>query len=308
VAAPTRRFHEGDDVIAYHRGVALCVAALLLLSVTACGGAGTGAAAPEATASQPLTEQFPRGSFDDPTTIDNEWLPLTPGTQWIWEGETVADGEAVPHRVVFAITDLTKEIDGVRTIVGYDQDFSDDELAEAEIVFLAQDNDGNIWHMGQYPEEYEAGEFVAAPAWIAGVWGAKAGIWMKGDPQVGGPSYSQGWGPVVGWTDRARAVEMGPQTCVPHGCFEDVLVIEEWALDEPEAKQLKYYGRGVGNIKVGWSGSEQQEQETLELVEFGELSADELAEVRDAVLALEERAYEIRPEVYEHTSPMEQGS
>ena len=267
---------------------------------------GTPSSGPSA--SQSLTEEFPYGEFDDPTTIDNPWLPLTPGTQWVWEGETVSEDETLAHRVVFTVTDLTKVVDGVQGVVGYDQDYSDGELVEAEIVFLAQDNAGAVWHLGQYPEEYEGGEFVKAPGWIAGVQGALAGYWMTADPHVGKPSYSQGWGPEVDWTDRGLVIEEGVEDCVPVDCYTDVIVIEEWALDEPEAKQLKYYALGVGNIRVGWSGSAQQEQETLELVEFGQLSADELAEARDAALALEERAYENLPEVYGGTEPMELGS
>jgi len=290
----------------------LALASILLLVVTGCGAAGSGVAGGtppvSASASQALTEEFPRGSFADPTTIDNPWLPLTPGTRWVWEGLTVAEGESTPHRVVFVVTDLTKVIDGVNAVVGYDQDYSDGELVEAEIVFLAQDNEGGVWHMGQYPEEYENGEFVAAPGWIAGVHDAKAGYWMTADPQLGKPSYSQGWGPEVDWTDRGLVREVGVEDCVRVDCFQDVLVIEEWTLDEPEAKQLKYYARGVGNIRVGWSGSEQQEQETLELVEFGQLSEGDLEEARAEAMALEERAYEIQPEVYGGTEPMERAS
>jgi hypothetical protein len=286
-------------------------AALLGLALVAGGcarideGVAGGTPQTSPSASQALTEEFPYGEFDDPTTIDNPWLPLAPGTQWVWEGETVADGETVAHRVVFIVTDLTKVVDGVQAVVGYDRDYSDGELVEAEIVFLAQDNEGAIWHLGQYPEEYEDGEFVAAPGWIAGAQDALAGYWMTADPHVGKPSYSQGWGPAVDWTDRGLVVEEGVEDCVPVDCYENVLVIEEWALDEPDAKQLKYYAQGVGNIRVGWSGSAQQEQETLELVEFGQLSPEELEEARTEALAFEERAYASQPEVYGDTEPME---
>jgi hypothetical protein len=288
------------------RGLALIGCGLMIAGCTgAREGVAGGTPASEPSPSPSLTEVFPYTEFDSPTTIDNVWLPLTPGTQWVWEGETVAEDETLAHRVVFTVTDLTKVVDGVETVVGYDQDYSDGELVEAEIVFLAQANDRAVWHLGQYPEEYEAGEFVAAPGWIAGVQGALAGYWMTADPHVGKPSYSQGWGPEVDWTDRGLVIEEGVEDCVPVDCYTDVLVIEEWALDEPDAKQLKYYARNVGNIRVGWSGSAEQEQETLELVEFRQLSDDELAAARDAALALEERAYEILPEVYGETEPME---
>jgi len=39
-------------------------------------------------------EDFDASSFSNPTTIDNEWWPLKPGTQYIYEGFTVEAGEA----------------------------------------------------------------------------------------------------------------------------------------------------------------------------------------------------------------------
>ena len=111
----------------------------------------------------------------------------------------------------------------------------------------------------------------------------------------------------MGWTDRGRTIELGIEDCVAWGCFDDVLVIEEWALDEPLARQLKFYARGVGNIRVDWSGSADQEQETLELVGFRRVNPDELAEAHRQALALEARAYEIRQDIYGDTAPMERG-
>ncbi|HTE66267.1 MAG TPA: hypothetical protein VK736_08415, partial [Candidatus Binatia bacterium] len=239
-------------------GAVIAVVAPLVLVVgcaPARDGVPDGSASVDASASQALTETFPYDSFDDPTTIDNQWLPLVPGTQWTWEGMTVADGESVPHRIVLTITDMTKVIDGVESVVAYDEDYSDDELVEAEIFFLAQDSEGNVWRMGEYPEEYEAGEFVDAPAWLAGAQDALAGYMMTANPQLDDRSYAQGWGPEVGWADRGQVVEVGAEDCVEFGCYENVLVIEEWALDEPDARQLKYYAPEIGNIRVGWSGS-----------------------------------------------------
>ncbi|HSR29839.1 MAG TPA: hypothetical protein VLY63_04675 [Anaerolineae bacterium] len=244
-------------------------------------------------------------NFDDPTNIDNEWLPLQPGNQWVYEGVSIEDGEEIPHRIVFTVTDLTKEINGVRTVVAWILDYSEDQLVEAELAFYAQDNDGSVWYLGEYPEEYEDGEFVDAPAWISGVEDARAGIKMQAEPQLGTPSYAQGWAPAVGWTDRAQVYQMGEQTCVPVDCYGDVLVTEEFNMEEPGAFQLKYYARGVGNVRVGWRG-EDPTQETLELVEFVQLDSEALAEARAAALALEEHAYEVSEEVY-GTTPAAEG-
>lgn len=250
-------------------------------------------------------EDFDYDNFDNPTIIDNEWFPLQPGMQYIYEGSTDEDGESIPHRVITTVTDLTKEIDGVRTVVIWDQDFSDDELVETEIAFFAQDNDGNVWRMGEYPEEYEEGELVDAPVWIAGQEDAFAGIAMWAEPQLDTPSYSQGWAPEVEFTDRGQVYEMGQQTCVAFDCYEDVLVIDEFNPEEPNAYQQKYYASGVGLVRVGWRGEDAQ-QEELELVDLVELDEEALAEARAAAMALEARAYEMSPDAYGHTEPAEQ--
>jgi hypothetical protein len=261
---------------------------------------------PVTPAFESLTETFPHGSFSKSTTIDNTWFPLSPGTRLTFEGLTNGDdGERIPHSVEFTVTDMTKVIDGVRTVVGYELDFSQGELAEAELAFWAQADDGTVWHLGQYPEEYEEGAISDTPAWIAGIEDAKAGISMKAHPMFGALSYSQGWGPAVSWTDRARVFDMSTTTCVPAGCYDDVLVIDEFNRDEPDAHQLKYYAPGIGNVRVGWAGALEKDQEALELVELAKLGAGDLIKLRVTILAMEKRAYELSKNVYAGTSPIE---
>jgi len=247
-------------------------------------------------------------NFTNPTNIDNKWMPLTPGTRFVYKGTTIEDdGTAVPHSVVINVTDLTKVIGGIRSVVTWDLDYSDGQLVEAELAFFAQDNDGTVWHLGQYPEEYDEGKFVAAPAWIHGFEDARAGIAMKARPQLGTPSYSQGWGPAVKWTDRGKLDQIGQTTNVPAGRYENVLVIAETAASEPDAEQLKYYAPGVGNVKVGWRGAGEKVKETLELTRVERLDAKAMAEVRAAALKLEKGAYTRSKNVYGHTPPLEQG-
>ena len=40
-----------------------------------------------------------RWSFSDRRGSTNQWLPLRPGAQLIFEGESVEDGEQIRHRV-----------------------------------------------------------------------------------------------------------------------------------------------------------------------------------------------------------------
>ncbi len=306
------------------RPISLLVVLFIVLSVSACAGAPTPAATKTAPVDTPepvdlpdtgseLTtaavdferlEDFYRDNFDDPTNIDNPWLPFQPGTRWVFEGSTEEAGLTVPHRVIFSVSDLTKVIDGVRALIVWDQDFSNGELVETELAFYAQDNDGNVWRMGEYPEVYEFGKLIEAPAWISGLKGAQAGIMMKAEAELGAPSYAQGWGPAVNWTDRGQVAEIGQSTCVPFDCFEDVLVIEEFSREEPDAFQIKYYAPGVGNVRVGWRGADAT-RETLELVEFSQLDEEAMAEVRAAVMELDQRGYRVSKEVYAQTPPLE---
>ena len=264
----------------------------------------------DAIAQQSLTsvkesEVFDSRNFDRSTHIDNEWFPLKPGTRFVYEGFTIEEGKSVPHRVVFTVTDLTKVIGGVRAVIAHEQDYSAEKLVEAEIVFFAQDNDGTVWQLGQYPEEYENGKLVGAPAWIHGIQDARAGIIMKAEPRPGTPSYSQGWGPAVNWMDRGMVYQVGQKTCVPLKCYEDVLVIDETTEQEPGAHQHKYHARGVGVVRVGWGGEGEKTRETLELVKVVQLGPQAQGAVRAEALKLETRAYKISKNVYVHTPPAE---
>ena len=98
---------------------------------------------------------------------------------------------------------------------------------------------------------------------------------------------------------------MGQKTCVPLKCYDDVLVVEETSKEEPGAHHLKYYARGVGNVRVAWRGEGEKTQETLELVKVVQLGPQALAEVRAEALKGEKRAYKISKDVYANTPPVE---
>jgi hypothetical protein len=254
---------------------------------------------------EPQFPDFDPADFDNPTVINNEWMPMQPGTTWAYEGTAVDDeGNKVDRRIEFTVTDLTKEIGGVNTVVGWIEDFTNGQLTEKEISFYAQDKSGNVWYFGEHPEDYENGEFIEAPTWIAGFQEAKPGIVMMAKPEVGGPYVYQGWGPEVGWSDYGQVEQMGQETCVPVDCYKDVLVNAEANLDEKGAFQLKYFARGVGEVQVGWKGDDTTKEE-LQMVEYKQLSPEELADAHAQALALEKHAYEVSPDAYGETAPMQ---
>jgi hypothetical protein len=278
-------------------------AALVVLVTFICFGLSSGGVmAQKSKAPEDALEAFDYNNFDSSTNVDNKWFPLQPGTQWIYKGFTQEDKERVPRRVVQTVTDLTKVVNGVRTVVVWDVDYKDGNVQESEIIFFAQDKQGNVWQLGELVEVYEDADFVGSSAWIAGIDGSSAGIMMKADPRPGTPSYSQGYAPPpINWADRAVVDKAGQKVCVPAGCYKDVLVIAEGSKSEgPDAQQLKYYAPGVGYIKVGWRGKGEKLRETLELTEIVKLTPDALAKARAEALEIEKRAY-----LYGRTLPAE---
>jgi hypothetical protein len=293
------------------RRIPLATAALLLVFLApACAGAnsdsdtdGTSDRIHSEHLSTLSAKDFQRTNFDNSTTVDNKWFPLEPGAHSVFEGSAIDDGERISRRVVSTVTDLTKEINGVNTVVVLERDYTEGEEVEAELAFFAQDNYGNVWHMGEYPEEYEEGEFDKAPGWLAGFKGASAGIAMRAEPRLKTPSYAQGYAPPpINWIDRGRVYKVGQKSCVPVDCYDEVLVIEEFERNKPGAYQLKYYAPGVGDIRVGWRGPEEEEKEGLELVKDVRLSPQGVAKARAGALELEKHAYELK-EYFGKTQP-----
>jgi hypothetical protein len=294
------------------------VPALAGLVLAGCAGSPSGAGGDRAAATTsvnpmddgaPLTESFDPSRFSaSSAVVDNPYFPLEPGTRHYFTGSANIDGTRMSTSVEFFVTDLVKTIQGVTARAIWEVDYTADQgrqPVESELAFYAQDTTGTVWQLGQYPEEYEDGLLTGTPTWITGYKGAVAGIAMPAHPKVGRLSYSQGWGPQVDWTDRARIAKSGERVCVPVGCYDDTIVVEEFNRDSPDAWQLKYHARGTGSVKVGWRGSGDEDHEVLNLVEDVRLTPAQMADLRASALALEASAYEHSPDVYGQTPPLQ---
>lgn len=251
----------------------------------------------------PIAAFDPR-TFSHPLRIDNVWSPLVPGTQYTLTGDVTGGAGALPHEVVFTVSDVVKQIDGIQTVVLWDRDFDNGKLAESELAFFAQDDLGNLWMMGEYPEEYDpdTGVFQGAPStWIPGIDGAIPGTLMLANPTLGGGYYLQGRSPSIRFLDCAKVYQTGLNVCVPVGCYSNVLETDERGpLEQQSGHQRKYYAAGIGNIRNDFVGD--KNGEVLTMTQRRQLSRNELKDVRRAVLDQDARGYKFSA-VYAQTAP-----
>ena len=236
---------------------------------------------------------FDRTAFPASPKVDNKWFPLTPGMQYTTTGTVTSAEGTIERTVTHTVTGLTKVVDGVKTQVLWDRDYADGELVESELAFFAQSNNGDVWLFGEYPEEFENGEFIGAPnTFLSGLSGAQAGLAMQAEPRTGTPGYVQAHAPAVQFLDCGSVVQENQPTCVPTGYYDDVLVIDEHNPLEPAVgHQQKFYSAGTGLVKVTAVGGDQQE--TLDLVKTEQFSDAQLKEVNQEALVLDTHAYEV---------------
>ena len=289
------------------RGLAT-IGVLSALPLAACGSSGTGqqAASPQPTAAaaakaSPAAAQAGRNRFSAPTHVDNPMFPLVPGTEFSYTGRISEGGHSTPHTVVFTVSSLTKVIHGVTTVIAWDRDFLEGKLQEQELAFFAQDDQGNVWNFGEYPEEYSRGRFTGAPStWIRGTGHAYGGIHMLARP-ADGVAYREGLVPPIEFDDVSEVTGTGRTTCMQGRCYQHVLVVDETSPNDPASgHQIKYYSPGVGLVRVGARGGDSIELLTLAGVR--RLGTSAMAGVTHEVLAMDRRAFGIS-KVYRATGP-----
>ncbi|MFI6599593.1 hypothetical protein ACIBHX_25355 [Nonomuraea sp. NPDC050536] len=187
--------------------------------------------------------------------VTNPWFPLKPGTTFVYRG--VKDGEAAVEHV--RISKETKKIDGKPCRIVLDLLYLKGKLAETTRDYYSQDSTGNVWYVGEDTAELEPdGAMVTTEGtWHAGDSGARAGIYITADPQVGQPvrqEYDPGHA-----EDYFMVIDMSAPVTVPYKAFPSALVTKEWTPLEPDVLDHKYYVHGVGLVKEKTVHGEQEE-------------------------------------------------
>jgi len=177
------------------------------------------------------------------TRIDNPYFPLTPGTTFIYEGQTA---EGFEHDE-FAVTHNTRVIQGVTCVEVHDTVTVDGELTEDTLDWFAQDRDGNVWYFGENTHELEDGLITTIDGtFMAGVNGDKPGIVMKAHPAIG-DFYRQEFS-LANAEDFAETLSLTESVTVPAGTFHNCLKSQETTPLETDLLEHKFYAPGVGNV------------------------------------------------------------
>jgi hypothetical protein len=226
-------------------------AAILIVSATACGGGSsqsTGTSVgPTGAASPPLPQGDEPVTLDPAeftTEIDNPYWPMKVGSRWVYR-ETDAEGAVT--RVEVTVTDQTKMILGIESVVVHDIVTEDGEVKEDTLDWYAQDADGNIWYLGEDTKEYENGKVSSTKgSWQAGVDGAEAGIIVPAHPKPG-LSYREEYYKGEA-EDAADVLSLNARAKMPFGTFDHVLQTRNVTPLDPDLVEEKFYARGVGMV------------------------------------------------------------
>jgi len=176
--------------------------------------------------------------------VTNPYFPLVPGTQWRYEGQ-ISEGQELT--VVEVLTD-TRLINGVTASVVRDRVYLNGTLIEDTFDWFAQDDEGNVWYLGEDTKEYENGQVVSTEgSWEWGKDGALPGIVMWADPSAHvGEAYRQEFlaGTAEDW---GQVVAVGQSVTVTFGAFSACVKTEEWNGLE-SGRENKYYCPQVGLV------------------------------------------------------------
>jgi hypothetical protein len=184
--------------------------------------------------------------FSDATQIFNPFLPLTTLSQDILIG---VHGKAVA-KTIRTRQQGTKEfvINGqvVQAIIVEDDNYEDDQLIEITQDYFVQDDDGNVYYMGEDSATYKDGHVVShAGSWLYGVDTTNLGTLLPGHPKKGQKWMSENI-PNKGIVENDSAVSTTATISVPAGTFHNC--VETLEQVKGETGENKWYCPSIGVV------------------------------------------------------------
>lgn len=246
----------------------------------------------------PILPDFDAAAFVPGAAIDNPYFPLAPGQIRAYRAEVEDDetGEVTVESHDAFVTFETIDIQGVAAVVVRDTEYEDGILLEDTLDYYAQDQDGNVWYLGEDVINYrfdDEGDFTGVDddgSFRAGIDGALGGWKMQAEPGFGAGYYQE--------FDPGNAIDEGIVVAVDQdveidlGSFEEAVKILDTTALEPDVAEFKYYVPGLGEALVEEDLDEAGEPElVVELQELREVGLiDDEGEARESFLAPDDDA------------------
>lgn len=190
--------------------------------------------------------------FSHPRDITNPLLPLMYLKRDILEGDeggvkVRVERTLLPdRRKLFKIGDQT-----VEALVMEDREFKGGVLEEVTFDYFAQDDEGNVYYLGEDVDEYENGKVTGHEgAWLLGKDTQKPGVIIPAHPKVGDKFKSEDVNKEIHEDD--EVVSLSETIVVPAGTFDNCVKVKESLADG--STEFKFYAPGVGVVREAPSG------------------------------------------------------
>jgi hypothetical protein len=179
--------------------------------------------------------------------IDNPYLPLIPGSKWVYEAH-LEDGTVERNEI--EVLAETRVVNGVAATVVHDLVYVAGQIFEETYDWYAQDKDGNVWYLGEEVDNYKDGVLVDhAGSWEWGKDGALPGIIMWADPSahVNEEYYQEFYAGEA--EDKGQVLSVNESASVPFGSFENLVKTYDFSAIDPALQEEKFYASGVGMVR-----------------------------------------------------------
>ncbi len=186
--------------------------------------------------------------FSHPRDITNPLLPLAYLKQDILEG-TEGGMKIRIERTILPNKHKKFKIAGqtIDTLVMEDREIKNGALEEVTLDYFAQDDEGNVYYLGEDVDEYDEQGKVKGHegAWLFGKDTQHAGVIIPAHPKVGDKFKSEDVNKDIHEDDEILSVN--ETVTVPAGTYENCIKLKEALADG--TVEFKYYAPGVGVIR-----------------------------------------------------------
>lgn len=127
-----------------------------------------------------------------------------------------------------------------------DRETEDGQLEEVTLDYFAQDDNGNVYYLGEDVDEYKDAKVVGhSGAWLTGKDTLVPGVILPGEIKAGTKWRSEDVSAEI--MEKDTIVSTGETVTVPAGTYTDCIKVQENAAGE--GPEYKYYAKGVGVVR-----------------------------------------------------------